>query len=83
MFGFTGSLLLRGLFSGCREWRLLSSCSVLASHGGGFSCGAWAVGHSSFNSGGMCAQQLWLQALEYRLSSCGVGLFVPEHVGSS
>ena len=31
--------------SGCREGGLLSSCSALASHCRGFSCGAWGLGH--------------------------------------
>ena len=33
-----------GFFSSCSKWRLLSSCGVRASHCGGFSCGAWALG---------------------------------------
>ena len=33
-----GSSLLRGLFSSCGKRELLSSCSVQASHCGGFSC---------------------------------------------
>ena len=37
------SLLCR-LFSSCREWELLSSWSVQASHCGGFSYGAPALG---------------------------------------
>ena len=50
---FVGSLLLHGLFSGCREWGLLSSCSVRASYCRGFSCcRAWALGHAGFNSYG-------------------------------
>ena len=33
-------------FSNCKEWRLLSSCSMRASHCGGFSCcRAWALTH--------------------------------------
>ena len=32
-------------FPGCREGGLLSSCSALASHCPGFSCGAWGLGH--------------------------------------
>ena len=43
IFGYTGSLLPRGLFSPCSKWGLLSSCGEQASHCGGFSCcGAWA-----------------------------------------
>ena len=37
LFGCAGSLLLGGLFFGCGEWGLLSSCSAQASHRGGFS----------------------------------------------
>ena len=46
-------------FSSCSKRGLLSSCSVRASHYGGFSCcGAWALGHSDFSSCGTQAQQL-------------------------
>ena len=38
-------LAVRGLFSSCSKWRLLFSCSAQASPGGGFSCGAQALGH--------------------------------------
>ena len=38
IFGCAGSSLLRGAFSNCGKWGLLSSCDVKASHGGGFSC---------------------------------------------
>ena len=34
--GYAGSLLLHGLISSCGEQRLLSSCSVQASHFNGF-----------------------------------------------
>ena len=43
-----GRRCCRGLFSGCGEWGLLSSCGAQASHCGGFSCctaqavGTWA-----------------------------------------
>ena len=37
-FGFSGSLLLPRLFSGCGKQGLLSSCSGQASHCGVFSC---------------------------------------------
>ena len=40
-WGCAGSLLLHELFSGCSEWRLLSSCSVQASHCDRSSC--WLV----------------------------------------
>ena len=54
IFGCAVSLLLHGLFSRCGKWGRLSSCSVEASHCGGFSlqlpgswarlnsCGSWA-----------------------------------------
>ena len=51
IFGYTGSLMLLGLFSSCGEWGLLSSCSVRASHCGGFSCcEAEALGCMGFRS---------------------------------
>ena len=53
-------------FSSCREWGLLFSCGVWASHCSGFSCcrsqALGLLGFSSFS--------LW--ALEHRLNSCGV-----------
>ena len=62
--GCARSLLLCGLFfSGC-ERELFSSCGAPASHCGGFSCGAQALGHVGFSSCGF-----W--ALEHRLSSRG------------
>ena len=51
-----------GFFSSCSEQGLLSSCSVMASHCGGFSCcRAWALGHVGFSSYGS-----W--TLEHRLN---------------
>ena len=41
-------LAVHRLFSDCGEWRLLSSCSEWASHFGGFSCGALALGCVGF-----------------------------------
>ena len=38
IFGCAGSLLLRGLFSGCGEQRLPSRCDGWASHCSGYSC---------------------------------------------
>ena len=38
IYDCTGSSFLCGLFSSCKEWGLLSSCSMWASHPGGFSC---------------------------------------------
>lgn len=51
IYGSTGSLLLRGLFSYCRKGWLLSSHDAQASHRGGFSC-CWAraLGNTSFSS---------------------------------
>ena len=63
---------LRWGFSSCGEQGLLSSCSMWASHCGGFSCcGAWALGCMGFSNCGMRA--LWCDswALEHRLNSCG------------
>ena len=50
MFGCAGSLLLHRLLSSCSKQAqgLLSSCSVWASCGGGFSCEAQALGHVGF-----------------------------------
>ena len=60
IFGCTESSLLL---------RLLSSCGVLASHWGGFSCcGARALGCTNFSS---CS----FRALEHRLNSCGPWVF--------
>ena len=57
-YGCTGSLLLRGL-SLVAASRGYSSLRCAGSRHAGFSiCGTWA-------------QQLWLAALEHRLSSCG------------
>ena len=58
-------LLLYRLYSSFGEQGLLSSCSVQASHCGGFSCcRAQALGHTGFCSCGT-------RALECSLSSCG------------
>ena len=65
IFDCAGSLLLCRLFSSCSKWGLLSSCSVQASHRGGFSyCRAWAPGYMAFSS---CSSK----TLEHRLNSCG------------
>ena len=57
--------------------RLLSSCSVWASHCGGFSCGARALGCVGFSSCGS-----W--ALEHRLDSCSAacGIFLHQGIES-
>ena len=57
-----GSLLVKGLFSSCGEWRLPSSCGVWASHHGGLSCGAQA------RACGFSICISW--AVEPRLRSC-------------
>ena len=44
IFGSDGSLLLHGVCSSCSEQGLLFCCGVQASHCGGFSCGAQALG---------------------------------------
>ena len=63
IFDCAGSLLLRGLFSSCRELELPSRCGVWASHCRGFSCcGAQALGHVGISSCGS-----WV--LEHRLIS--------------
>ena len=38
-------------FSSCGKWGLLSSCCARVSHCGGFSCGAWALGHGLSSCG--------------------------------
>ena len=56
-----------GLFSSCREWGLLASCGVWASHCGGFSrCGAHTLG--------MWAQQLWHTGLVVLRLGCRIFL---------
>ena len=45
LFGCSVSLLLHRLFCSCSEQGLLSSYGAGASHCGGFSCGAQALGH--------------------------------------
>ena len=64
-FGHARSPLLHALFSSCDKQGILSSCSVHASHWGGFSrWGARALGCTGFSSRGS-------RALEHRLSGCG------------
>ena len=77
IFVCAGSSLLHGLFSSCRQWGLLSSCGVWASHCGGFSCCRVQVL-------GCVAQQL--QFLSFRAQAQQLwhtGLVAPQHVGSS
>ena len=60
IFGCSGSLVLCGLFSSCREQRLLSSHTAWASHRSGFSCcGAQALGHVDFSSCGLGLVAPW------------------------
>ena len=59
LFAYTGSSLPHRLFSNCSEWGLLS---WQASHGGGFSCEAGALGPVSFSGCGSWSP-------EHRLSS--------------
>ena len=49
------SLAALGLFSGSSERGLLFSCGAWASHLGGFSCGAQALGRKGFSSSGAWA----------------------------
>ena len=59
-FGLSGSSLLQGLFSGCRDQGLLSTSGAQASRCCGFSCcKAQALGCVGFGNCGMSAQ--WLQ----------------------
>ena len=69
--------MLRGLFSGCGEQGLVSSCGAQASHCSDFSwCRAWLQGAQ--------AQWLWLlgSSAQAQCSWC-TGLVAPQHVGSS
>ena len=50
-------------FFSCGKLGLLSSCGGQASQCGGFSCGAWALGHVGFSSCHTWTQQLWLMGL--------------------
>ena len=72
-FGSSGSSLLRGLLSSCREWGLLSTCGARAPHCGGFSwCRARALGH--VGSGvAVCssrAQAQWLWHMDLVVLQC-------------
>ena len=65
IYGCAGFFLLPWLFSSCIEWELLSSCSVQASHCGGFSCfRAQVLGPMGFSSCGC-------RAVGHRRNSCG------------
>ena len=64
-FGCTGSSLLCGVFSSCREQGLFSSCGTCNSHCSDFSCcRALALVHAGFRS---CRSG----TLEHRRKSCG------------
>ena len=68
-FGCSGSSMLCGLFSSYSEQGLLSSCSVLASHCGGFAYyTAWALrcARAGFGSCGT-----WVQRLQFLGSTIG------------
>ena len=56
IFSCAGSSLLRGLFSGCGKWGLLSSRGAWASQSGGFHCGAQALGRAGSGCCGVRAQ---------------------------
>ena len=71
-FGCIGSSLLRAGFLQLRQVRSTLCCGVWASHCSGFSLlQSMGSRHVDFSSCGTWAQQLWLLALEHRLSSCG------------
>ena len=68
---FTGSSLLWGLFSGCGEGGLLSSCSAWASHCAGFSCcRAWTLGHKGFSNWGTCPGDFCHGCCKYHVTCC-------------
>ena len=77
-FGFSGSLMPRGLLSSCREQGLLSLCCAQASHWGGISC--------CEAPGSRALELQWLQLLGSRAQAqqlwC-VCWIAPWHVGSS
>ena len=56
IFDCAGSLLLRRLFFGWGEQGASPHCSMQASHCGGLSCGAWALGQAGFGSSCTWAQ---------------------------
>ena len=56
IFDCAGSLLLRRLFFGWGEQGVSPHCSMQASHCGGLSCGAWALGQAGFGSSCTWAQ---------------------------
>jgi len=59
IFGCVGAALLRGLFSSCRKWGLLSSCNVQSSYSGDFSCyKASALGHVGISRCGFWVPEL-------------------------
>ena len=82
IYGCIGSSLLQGLFSSCREWGPLSSSGAWASHCGGFSWAAWALGCVDFSSWGERAQYLQLAGSEVAVHqlSCpeARGVLVPK-----
>ena len=62
----------------CSGWAF-SSCSVQAARCGGLSCcGAQSLGHMSFSSCDVWAQQLWLEAFRGQVMSCGSWAQLPR-----
>ena len=91
-FCCAGSLLLHGLFSSFKEWGLLSSCGVKASHCGGFSCcgaGVWGtqasvVAAHSLSHCGSRLERTGSVVVTYGLGCpAACGIFQDQHVGSS
>ena len=80
IFGCAGFSLLHGLFPGCSEQGLLSSCSGQASHFRGSSCcrahsGSRGVGFSSCSVWGSWALERRHSSLVHRLicpAACGI-----------
>ena len=65
-------------------WGPLSSCSVRASHRGGFCCRAQTLGLLGFSSRGAWAQQVWLPGARAQAQQqWHRGLAALQHVGSS
>ena len=79
LFGFAGSSLLLGLFSSRSKQGLISTCSVWASHCGGFSCcRAWALGHVGFSSCGSRLQSTGSIVMAHYLSCSAANEIFPD-----
>ena len=77
------SSLLWRLFSSCSKRGPRSGCHTWASQCSGFSCcGAQALEHTGFSSGGMRAQQLQFPGSRAQAHSCGPGLSCSVACGS-